>query len=83
MDRHKVRCLKEVTPESRTSTLWAMISLAHPEKEQPTCESDACRSSAHNFASVSNAMLPAGSAVVDTGAGHPTCGSLYFERIET
>ena len=60
-----------------------MISLAHPEKEQPTCESDACRSSAHNFASVSSAMLPAGSALVDTGAGHPTCGSLYFERIET
>ena len=28
-------------------------------------------------------ILPAGSALVDTGAGHPTCGSLYFERIET
>ena len=27
-------------------------------------------------------ILPAGSALVDTGAGHPTCGSLSFERIE-
>ena len=27
-------------------------------------------------------ILPAGSALVDTGAGHPTCGNLYFERIE-
>ena len=84
MDLHKVMCLKEVTPESRTFTLWAMISFAHPENEQGlSCESDACRSSAHNFASVSSAMLPAGSALIDTGAGHPTCGSLYFERIET
>ena len=51
-----------------------MITLAHLENE---------RSSALNFASVLSAMLPAGSALVDTGAGHPTCGSLYFERIET
>ena len=27
-------------------------------------------------------ILPAGSALVDTGAGHPTCGALSFERIE-
>ena len=28
-------------------------------------------------------MLHAGSALIDTGAGHPTCGSVYFERIDT
>ena len=49
----------------------------------PKCESFACCTGAQTFASVSNILLPAGSALVDTGAGHPTCGSVYFERIET
>ena len=45
-------------------------------------EKEAARTAVNEVTLKDADTLPAGSALVDTGAGHPTCGSLSFERIE-
>ena len=41
-----------------------------------------CDDDAHVYASTANLFLSEGCALVDTAAGHPTCGGSYFETLE-
>ena len=73
--RRRLSTARPATPSSASSSSLGMT----------LCRSECrvyCTDDALAYASASNLPLSEGCALVDTAAGHPTCGGSYFEALE-